>query len=128
MAICVSPLCWWNLPQSIFVVRKSVISDTDAAKRGTLVVTTPPSVLINGSPERLSPGARIKGLNNMLVMSGALVGNSVLVNYRRDSLGLIQEVWILTAEEALEKRDGMGTVTNIVFESIAKEQPKYPGQ
>jgi hypothetical protein len=100
----------------------------DAAKRGTLVVTTPPSVLINGSPERLSPGARIKGMNNMLVMSGALVGNSVLVNYRRDPQGLIQEVWILTAEEALEKRDGMGTVTNIVFESIAKEQPKYPGQ
>lgn len=71
-----------------------------AAKRGTLVVTSPPAVLINGMAARLSPGARIKDVNNMMVMSAALVGQSVLVNYVRDTQGLIHEVWILNAAEA----------------------------
>jgi hypothetical protein len=110
-----------------------------AAKRGTLQVTQPPIVLINGRPERLSPGARIKGETNMMVMSASLVGTRVLVNYKRDAQGLIHEVWILSAQEALEKRDGMGTVTNIVFDSVASPKtddgktpfnqlPKYSGQ
>ena len=102
-------------------------------------MTAPPTVLINGSPERLSPGARIKSETNMMVMSASLVGTSVLVNYKRDAQGLIHEVWILSAQEALEKRDGMGTVTNIVFDSVARPKtddgktpfnqlPKYSGQ
>ena len=109
-----------------------------AAKRGNLQVTAPPTVLINGIPERLSPGARIKNENNLMVMSASLVGTRVLVNYKRDAQGLIHEVWILSPQEAREKRDGMGTVTNIVFESIPtpktddgktpfNQLPKYPG-
>ena len=94
-----------------------------AAKRGTLAVTTPPAVLINGTSEQLSPGARIKGVNNMLVMSATLVGHSVLVNYVRDAQGLIHEVWILSAQEAQEKRAGMETVTNFIFASDA-DKPK----
>ena len=75
-----------------------------AALRGTLEVTTPPDILLNGRPERLSPGARIRGLSNTLVMSASLVGQPVLVNYLRDPLGLVHEVWILSAAEAQEKR------------------------
>lgn len=90
-----------------------------AALRGTLQVTAPPAVLLNGKSAQLSPGARIKGTNNLMVMSGALVGSSVLVNYVRDTQGLIQEVWILSPQEAQEKRAGMGTVTNIIFASDA---------
>jgi len=109
-----------------------------AAKRGLLEVTLPPVVLINGRPERLAPGARIKGVNNLLIMSASLVGATVLVNYLRDGQGLIHEVWILSAEETLEKRDGMEPVTNIVFGSDAdkpktddgktpfNQLPKYP--
>ena len=94
-----------------------------AAQRGTLVVTAPPEVLINGVAARLSPGARIKGVNNALVLSAALVGSSVLVNYRRDGQGLIHEVWILSAEEAAEKRSGLEAVTNFIFGSDA-DKPK----
>lgn len=94
-----------------------------AAKRGMLVVTAPPAVLINGTSERLSPGARIKGVNNMTVMSGALVGSRMLVNYVRNAQGLIQEVWILSAEEAQEERSGMEVVTNFIFSSDA-DKPK----
>lgn len=111
-----------------------------AAKLGTLVVTAPPEVMINGSSARLSPGARIKGVNNLLVMSASLVGTSVLVNYVRDGQGLIHEVWILSAQEAQEKRAGMEPVTNFVFGSDADKPktddgktpfdqlPKYPKQ
>jgi hypothetical protein len=94
-----------------------------AAKRGMLVVTAPPEVLLNGTAERLSPGARIKGVTNMTVMSGSLVGTSVLVNYVRNAQGLIQEVWILSTDEAQEQRAGMEPVTNFVFGSDA-DKPK----
>ena len=92
-----------------------------AALRGTLEVTMPPQILINGKSERLSPGARIKGTNNLLVLSGTLVGQRLLVNYLRDNQGQVHEVWLLTAQEAQEKRAGMETQTNIVFASDADQ-------
>ncbi|MDP3651325.1 MAG: hypothetical protein Q8R67_06545 [Rhodoferax sp.] len=70
------------------------------AKLGAMLITHPPEMLINGQVERLSPGARIRGTNNMLVMSGALVGQSLLVAYVREPLGLVHEVWVLTEAEA----------------------------
>jgi hypothetical protein len=94
-----------------------------AAKRGILQVTEPPNLLINGASERLSPGSRIRGENNMLVMSGQLVGQSVLVNYTRNAQGMIHEVWILTAIEAQQERSGMEPITNFVFGSDA-DKPK----
>jgi hypothetical protein len=94
-----------------------------AARRATLEVTIPPNVLLNGLPERLSPGARIKGPNNLLVLSGNLVGLRVMVNYLRDPQGLVHEVWILNETEALQKRAGSEPTTNIIFESDA-DKPK----
>lgn len=94
-----------------------------AAKRGTLEVTQPPNILINGRAERLSPGARIKNPNNMIVLSGSLIGQAVLVNYLRDPQGQVHEVWLLNPAEAREKRAGMEPVTNFVFGSDA-DKPK----
>lgn len=71
-----------------------------AAQRGAMQITTPPELLLNGKQERLSPGARIRGTNNMLVMSAALTGQNLVVNYVREPQGLIHEVWILNAAEA----------------------------
>jgi hypothetical protein len=68
-------------------------------KRGRLTVTAPPEVTLDGKPDRLSPGARIRGLNNLLVMSGTVVGQDLPVVYRRDAAGLIHEAWILTPAE-----------------------------
>lgn len=87
------------------------------AKRGTLEVKMPPLVTINGSDERLSPGARIRGPNNQLVMSGQLVGLAVQVNYVRDNQGMVRDVWILNALEAQEEREGSGPVINYRFGS-----------
>lgn len=73
------------------------------ALRGSFMVVQPPEVLLNGEPARLSPGARIRGANNMLQMSGALVGQKLLVHYTRETAGLVHDVWILTPEEADRK-------------------------
>lgn len=64
-----------------------------------MVVTAPPQITIDGKPDHLSPGSRIRDLNNMLALSGGLVGKTLPVVYRRDAAGLVHEVWILTDEE-----------------------------
>ena len=69
------------------------------ALRGEISFGQPPEVLVNGQPARLAPAARIRGLNNMIVMSGALVGQRAVVNYVIESTGLVQDVWILTDVE-----------------------------
>ncbi len=63
------------------------------------VSATPPEITVNGQPDRLSPGARIRDLNNLLVLSGALAGKTVYTVYKRDPSGLVHEVWLLTPEE-----------------------------
>ncbi len=70
-----------------------------SALRGEMTVTQPPEVALNGQSARLAPGARIRGPNNLLVMSGALVGQRVLVHYTRDTVGNLLDVWILTPAE-----------------------------
>jgi hypothetical protein len=73
------------------------------ALRGELVVGLPPEVSLNGQAARLAPGARIRGQDNMLQMSGALSGARLLVHYTVDPSGLLLDVWILTAAEAAKK-------------------------
>ena len=70
------------------------------ALRGELVVTAPPEALLNGKPVRLSPGVRIRNQQNMIQLSGSLLEQRVLVNYRLDGLGQVRDVWLLTEEEA----------------------------
>jgi hypothetical protein len=95
------------------------------AKRGVMEVQAGQSILINGTMERLSPGARIRGANNLLVMSGQLIGQKVLVNYTRDSLGLVHQVWVLNGLEARQERTGMEPTTNVLFESTPPKSSSY---
>lgn len=79
-----------------------------SAKLGVMQVTLPPEVLMDGKLDRLSPGARIRAENNMMVVSGALSGQSLLVAYVREPQGMLHEVWILNAAEraaVLQKRN-----------------------
>lgn len=79
-----------------------------SALRGTLVVTQPPVISMDGKATQLSPGARIKGPDNLLVLSSAIVGKELLVNYTVESHGMVHDVWILTEAEAAEKRKRAG--------------------
>ena len=63
------------------------------------VSATPPIITVNGQADRLAPGARVHDLNNMLVLSGSLAGQTLYTVYRRDSAGLVHDVWLLTADE-----------------------------
>ncbi|WP_218510224.1 hypothetical protein [Variovorax sp. dw_308] len=73
--------------------------------RGKLLILNAPEVMLDGQPDRLSPGARIRSPQNMLVMVGAIQGQKFLVNYTRDPAGLVSQVWILTPEEASIERE-----------------------
>ncbi|HEX6363040.1 MAG TPA: hypothetical protein VFZ93_08790 [Albitalea sp.] len=73
------------------------------ALRGALVIATPTEATVNGRAARLAPGLRIRGQDNMLAMSGALIGAHLLVHYTTDPQGLVNNVWILTPEEAARR-------------------------
>ncbi len=73
------------------------------ALRGELVVTQPPQALLNGKPVRLSPGARIRNPQNMLQLSGTLLGQELAVHYTLDPAGELRDVWILTEAELARK-------------------------
>lgn len=75
-----------------------------AALRGEMVVLTPPAITLDGQADRLSVGSRIRDADNRLVLSGALVKQTLVVNYVRENGGPVHEVWILNAEEARLKR------------------------
>ncbi|AKJ31282.1 hypothetical protein [Caldimonas brevitalea] len=70
------------------------------ALRGQMVVHQPPVIVLNGKEARLAPAARIRGQNNMILMSGSLVGAELPVNYTVDDYGLVKDVWVLRPEEA----------------------------
>lgn len=112
-----------------------------AAQRGMLTVVAPPAVQIDGMDARLAPGVRIRGANNLLVMSGALVGQTVPVNYLRErNSGMVQEVWILNAAELEAQRSGWEVIRNFRFgaddhaprrddgKTPFDQLPKYPQQ
>jgi len=89
-------------------------------KRGQMVVIQPPDVTLDGKAERLSPGARIRNTQNMLLLSGSVVGKALPVIYRRDPVGLIHEVWVLTPDEAAQIDDANGgnlltNLLNLIF-------------
>ena len=69
------------------------------ALRGEIVVLAPPEITLNGAAARLSPGSRIRGQDNMLLMSGAIVGRKLAVNYTTDLTGSVHDVWVLRPEE-----------------------------
>ena len=77
-------------------------------------MTNPPELLLDGNAERLSPGARIRGENNLLVMSGSIAGQSLVVAYVRNPQGQLHDVWILNATEAQMPMAGAPAASNIV--------------
>jgi len=84
------------LPAAAQAVRKFPAN----ALRGEILITQPPELLLNQKlAARLAPGARIRGADGMLAMSGALVGKKLAVHYTLDPTGNLLDVWVLTAAE-----------------------------
>jgi hypothetical protein len=96
-ALLMALLAGWvvTLPATAQVVRNFPRN----ALRGEISFTNPPEILLNGDASRLSPGSRLHGQDNMLLVSGAATGQKVVVNYTVDQLGQPLEVWVLRASE-----------------------------
>lgn len=69
------------------------------ALRGEMVFGQPPEVLLNEKPARMVPASRIRGPNNLLVLSGSLMGTKAKVHYTLDNQGFVKDVWILREDE-----------------------------
>ena len=92
--------------------QESVRAFPKNAVRGVLQVTQTPELLLNGQFARLSPGARIHAVNNLLILSASLTGQSLQVNYVRDLQGMVHEVWLLNATEAQQRMPDASTQSN----------------
>jgi hypothetical protein len=69
------------------------------AKRGKLRHVFDMDVEIDGTPQRLSRGARIRDADNRVVVPTSVAPDSA-VKYRLDAKGMVREVWILSPREA----------------------------
>ncbi len=74
-----------------------------AALRGEIVITQPPELRLNGQPARLAPGARLRGPDNMMLLSGSVVNQRLLVHYTYDLTGHLLDVWVLNPAEAARR-------------------------
>ena len=74
------------------------------AKRGTMSPANHPQIVIDGQTRNLSVAARIWNIDNLIEMPATLRGSGFKINYTEDSQGDIDRVWILTADEASQKR------------------------
>jgi hypothetical protein len=99
------------------------------ALRGDLVVLAPPEILMDGNPDRLAPGARLRDSSNLLVLTGQVINQRLTVNYLRDNMGLVQQVWILTGAEAKLKRpNSPPSLFNFIFGSTPVKTPQDDGK
>jgi hypothetical protein len=71
------------------------------AKVGTLRHLQDMIVDIDGTRERLAPGAQIRDPANRLVLPTA-IPPGVAVKYKRNDAGMVSEVWLLTQREVLQ--------------------------
>ncbi len=69
-------------------------------QRGKMTFITTREVMLDDKRERLAPGVVVRNERNTIALTGSLRGNSYTVNYRRDPMGLVRDVWILTPAEA----------------------------
>lgn len=76
----------------------------DDALRGQLRVIDVPTILLDGREDRFSPGVRIRDARNLSVVSAAITGQDLRINYTRDAAGLVREVWVLSPDEARAPR------------------------
>jgi hypothetical protein len=94
------------------------------ALRGQMKVVQAPEILIDGKPERLSPGSRIRDIQQRIVLSASITNQVFVVNFVRNPLGEVQEVWLLNELEAKQKIKANTAERNFSFasESDTKKQ------
>ncbi len=72
------------------------------AKRGVMKPDLFPAIIIDGRPRIMTAGARIINADNLIQMPASLTAGSYVVNYTEDDQFQIEQVWILTKDEAAQ--------------------------
>lgn len=72
------------------------------AKRGMMKPNMFPTVIIDGKPRILTPGARIWSAVNLTQTPSSLSPQAVVVNYTENDSAYIDRIWILTQAEAAQ--------------------------
>jgi hypothetical protein len=98
------------------------------ALRGKMRVLLAPEILIDGKRERLAPGSRIRDPQQRLVMSASITNQDFIVNFVRNPLGEVQEVWILNELEAKQKLPTHTPERNFTFASEADARKQDDGK
>jgi hypothetical protein len=70
------------------------------AKRGAMTPVNYSEITMDGKARRLAANARIWNQDNTIDVATALRGSDLVVNYTENSAGEIDNVWILTKDEA----------------------------
>jgi hypothetical protein len=74
------------------------------ARRGILTPGWFPDIVLDGQPRRLAPAARIFNQDNLVELPAALRGRDLAVCYTENADGDVDRVWLLTPEEARQRR------------------------
>jgi hypothetical protein len=72
------------------------------ARRGKLVHVYDMDVQIDGVPQRLARGARIRDADNRIVMPTSVPPDSQ-IRYLLNAEGMVRQVWILSPREAAQQ-------------------------
>jgi hypothetical protein len=90
-------------------------------ERGEFTVLQSNLVQVGSAQEQLAPGARIFNLHNRVQLPVTLAGQKQLVNYRRNAMGQISEVWLLSSQEA-QTAPRKNPAQRKAFPSLAERQ------
>ena len=89
----------------------------DAALRGKLVVTGMYDAQLDGKAIRMAPGMRLLSPQNALVQAHTVIDQSFTVNYVKEaSTGMLLTAWILSKDEAAQKRAGQEKTRSFFFQ------------
>jgi hypothetical protein len=90
-------------------------------ERGELTVLQGTVVQMGRAQEQLAPGARIFNLHNRVQLPVTLAGQKMVVNFRRNGMGQISEVWLLSSQEA-QTAPRKNPAQRKAFPSLAERQ------
>ena len=102
------------------------------ALRGKIVFGTPPFIQLDGNVMKMAAAYRVHGYNNLILMSGQLVGVQAIVDYTLDLNGQPYEIWLLTPAEVANavvflasRRASFITGTNLIVDGALTQRVQF---
>ena len=105
--LCTMPVAALAQSDAQLTAPASLRNFPESALRGKLVVTGMYDAKLNGKSIRMAPGVRLFSPQNTLVQAHTVLEKPFTVNYvLENSTGMLLTAWILSKEEAAQKRKG----------------------